>query len=128
MLHTCLIQFWADHFLRDLCLCGLAAAWHTAHGGPKQQRADQRRVFKMTTASWVLTLCVLARMALHGGGDTGAGSPALFNSEKWLPLHGNYEPSNPARPPPPTSTWQDPNAEIFVSLAEYRDSRCPLTL
>lgn len=71
----------------------------------------------------IFFLCVL-----HGGSDTGVGSPALFNSDKWLPLHSNYASTSAARPPAPTSTWQDPNVEIFVSLAEYRDSRCPLTL
>lgn len=61
----------------------------------------------------------------NGGGTAG---PALFNTEKWLPIHSNYNSESTERPPKPTATWTDPNVEIFVSLAEYRDSRCPLTL
>ena len=58
----------------------------------------------------------------------GAGSPALYNTEQWLPIHSNYNTDAGEHPPKPTSTWKNPDVEIFVSIAEYRDSRCPLTL
>ena len=52
---------------------------------------------------------------------------AVFNSEEWV-LVQTPEAVGGARPPKATGSWLDPDAEIFVSIVEYRDSRCPLTL
>jgi hypothetical protein len=58
--------------------------------------------------------------------------PALYNSEEWILLHAEEPLSGHSDhhqgPAKATDTWKDPDAEIFVSIAEYRDSRCPVTL
>jgi len=88
---------------------------------------------------WICILAFTIVLRTHGSSNDGKGEdwvqvagasagPALFNTEKWLPIHSNYNSASTERPPKPTATWTDPNVEIFVSLAEYRDSRCPLTL
>lgn len=53
---------------------------------------------------------------------------AIFNADDWIsieePIYNTIE-----RPPQVLSnTYKDINTEIFVSIVEYRDSRCPLTL
>ena len=54
---------------------------------------------------------------------------AVFNSEEWVLVQAEIAGSVLIdRPPKATTTWRDPDAEIFVSIVEYRDSRCPLTL
>ena len=81
---------------------------------------------------WICILAFTIVLRTHGSSGDGkegaAAGPALFNTEKWLPIHSNYNSASTERPPKPTATWTDPNVDIFVSLAEYRDSRCPLTL
>ena len=73
----------------------------------------------------LLFACLVKQGQPAGGGSD---SPALYNTEQWLPIHSNYNNAGDERPPKPTSTWSNPDVEIFVSIAEYRDSRCPLTL
>ena len=51
---------------------------------------------------------------------------ALYNSEKWIPVHTKEDSVH--LPPKPTNTWIDDDVEIFVSIAEYRDDRCPQTI
>ena len=54
---------------------------------------------------------------------------AVFNSDEWVLVQAEAAGSVLSDLPPKASaTWKDPDAEIFVSIVEYRDSRCPLTL
>lgn len=72
-----------------------------------------------------LLLSILSSELTASGATTPEVS-AVFNSEEWKMLH--TEAVGSSRPPKATNTWRDPEAEIFVSIVEYRDSRCPLTL
>lgn len=53
-------------------------------------------------------------------------SAAIYNFESWVPVKN--ERLEPLPLPPISSSWQDPNAEIFVGVSHYRDSRCTDTL
>ena len=55
---------------------------------------------------------------------------AIFNSEKWSLVNTDADAllDEAHRPPKASDSWKDPDAEIFVSIVEYRDSRCPVTL
>jgi Glycosyltransferase (GlcNAc) len=55
---------------------------------------------------------------------------AIFNSEKWSLVNTEADAAldEKHRPPKASESWKNPDAEIFVSIVEYRDSRCPVTL
>ena len=55
---------------------------------------------------------------------------AIFNSEKWSLVNTEADAliDEYHRPPKASNSWKNPDAEIFVSIVEYRDSRCPVTL
>jgi hypothetical protein len=60
-------------------------------------------------------------------GVSGETTQAIFNAEQWIAVHADHNP-NDRRPPPASQSWKDANVEIFVSIADYRDKRCPETL
>ena len=60
-----------------------------------------------------------------------AEQPAVFDGNAWFSLSDEaLRPDENRRPLPPISeSWRDPAAEIYVSLAAFRDSkRCAATL
>lgn len=73
-----------------------------------------------------LLLSILSN-ELTASGVTSPDVSAVFNTEEWKLIQPENAESS-SRPPKATNTWRDPEVEIFVSIVEYRDSRCPLTL
>lgn len=53
-------------------------------------------------------------------------TPGIYNFDSWVPVRN--ERLEPLPLAPISSSWQDPNAEIFVGISHYRDSRCADTL
>lgn len=53
-------------------------------------------------------------------------TPSIYNFNSWVPVKNEH--LEPLPLPPVSSSWQDPNAEIFVGVSHYRDSRCTDTL
>lgn len=75
--------------------------------------------------SWLLP-CILLSSYRFSSSEEASKVSAVYNSEEWIPLQN--ESAESRKPPKASRTWEDPDAEIFLSIAEYRDSRCPLTL
>jgi Glycosyltransferase (GlcNAc) len=80
----------------------------------------------LSTFLGFLLLSILSN-ELTASGVTSPDVSAVFNTEEWKLIQPDTSDSS-RRPPKATNTWRDPEAEIFVSIVEYRDSRCPLTL
>jgi hypothetical protein len=83
----------------------------------------------------MLCLCVCLinfspASAQAASGATGPGHPngAIHNRVTWVDLTPSLGVSSPAPPPPVTDSWRDPTAEIFVTVASYRDGQCGKTL
>jgi predicted metal-binding protein len=73
----------------------------------------------------ILLICIISITNVKSI-ETSLGS--IFNADDWVPIE---EPiyNTIERPPQVISnTYNDINTEIFISIVEYRDSRCPLTL
>ena len=81
------------------------------------------RIFSAACLSFLL---LILSNELAASGITSDVS-AVFNSEEWVLVQSIAEEGS-SSPPKASSTWKDPDAEIFVSIVEYRDNRCPLTL
>ena len=74
-------------------------------------------------------LMIVSNELTASGVEITADVPAVFNSDEWVLVQAEAAGSVLSDLPPKASTtWKDPDAEIFVSIVEYRDSRCPLTL
>ena len=58
------------------------------------------------------------------------GLSAVFNTEEWKLITTDVGSSGASddNPPKASNSWRDPDTQIFVSIVEYRDSRCPITL
>ena len=53
---------------------------------------------------------------------------AIHNRERWVDLDPLYTGGALKPMPPVTDSWQDPSAEIFVTIPNYRDDKCGDTL
>lgn len=74
---------------------------------------------------FVLSVSLVMASAVSG---TEHPSGAIHNRERWIDLDPLYG-GGPLRPAPPVSnSWQDPSAEIFVTIPNYRDGACGDTL
>ena len=56
------------------------------------------------------------------------GLSAVYNTEEWKLVTNDVVSTSDEKPPKASSSWKDPDTQIFVSIVEYRDSRCPVTL
>ena len=99
---------------------------------PDRQRLQREKLNMLSCNSAVYGFFLLLILS-HDFKASGVASndvTAIFNSEKWSlviteadALIDEYN-----RPPKALDSWKNPDAEIFVSIVEYRDSRCPVTL
>jgi hypothetical protein len=71
----------------------------------------------------LIWISVLTVWRLAGG--VPINGPQLFNRGKWIDITSG---SVKWKPSPVSPSFKDPQAQIFVSIADYRDEKCPETL
>lgn len=90
---------------------------------------DRSLVWAVRSSLLFCLLCCWGRGgAAEPAAKCGGGDPCVFLGQEdgWV----RYVP-NPAwehKPYPPTESWKDPTATIFLAVASFRDKLCPITL
>ena len=96
----------------------------------RRYQREKLNMFSCNSAVYGFFLLVILSHDFKASGVASNDVTAIFNSEKWSLVNTESDAllDEGHRPPKASDSWKNPDAEIFVSIVEYRDSRCPVTL
>lgn len=79
---------------------------------------------------WAARVAVLFAVLVqqYALGDDPVGKPAVYMGGKWEVFDENDPPGTPQPYPPKSESWKSDDATVMVSMASFRDHRCPKTL
>ena len=82
--------------------------------------------------SLLITTLTLSFINDCGGVRCGGGDACIFmgraHDPPWIAFADSTEASKAYIIPPSSESWKHPNASLFISIASFRDSLCPVTL